>query len=147
MIQEVADLYQLFVSVHATVDKMLEGLSDDDWVKKPQPNFNNIASIVEHVALVERRFFAQVKGELSQLDAGEPFRAESWDVAKIKELWVSNLEFAKSALEPLSESDLAEFGAKLGVGEVNKRQLIAYAIAHTAHHRGQIPLVKKLLGL
>ncbi|EJY54486.1 DinB family protein [Alicyclobacillus hesperidum URH17-3-68] len=147
MIQEVADLYQLLANVHASVDKMLEGLSDDDWVKKPQQNLNNIASIVEHTALVERRFFAQVKGEVPELDAGAPFRAESWDVPKIKALWADNLEFAKHALEALSEADLAQFGAKLGIGEVNKRQLIAYTVAHTAHHRGQIPLVKKLLGL
>ncbi|GLV13172.1 hypothetical protein Heshes_08560 [Alicyclobacillus hesperidum] len=147
MIQEVADLYQLLVSVHTSVDKMLEGLSDDDWLKKPQQNLNNIASIVEHTALVERRFFAQVKGQVPELDAGAPFRADSWDVPKIKALWADNLEFAKHALEALSEADLAQFGAKLGIGEVNKRQLIAYAVAHTAHHRGQIPLVKKLLGI
>ncbi|GGJ07847.1 hypothetical protein GCM10010885_16220 [Alicyclobacillus cellulosilyticus] len=145
MIKEVADLFQLLKNVHATVDKMLEGLSDEDWVKKPRPDFNNIASIIEHTALVERRFFAQVKGETPDIDAGAPFKATSWDVPKIKALWAESLEYARSVLEGLTEADLDQFGAKLGVGEVNKRQLIAYAIAHTTHHRGQIPLVKKLL--
>ncbi|WP_067624829.1 DinB family protein [Alicyclobacillus acidiphilus] len=145
MVKEVADLYQLLESVHTSIDKMLDGLSDEDWIKKPRPDFNNIASIIEHTALVERRFFTQLQGETPDIDAGRPFKADSWDVAKVKALWAESLDYARAALEGLTESDLDQFAAKLGVGEVNKRQLIAYAIAHTAHHRGQIPLVKKLL--
>nr|WP_230088086.1 DinB family protein [Alicyclobacillus mali (ex Roth et al. 2021)] len=141
------DLHDLYAKVHATIHQMVDGLTDDQWVKKPADNFNNIASILQHTLLVERRFFAQLKGEAADIDARAPFVATSWDVAKIKEMWAENERLARDAFEHLTAEELDQPGAKLGVGEVNKRQLAAYAIAHTAHHRGQIPLVKKLLDL
>ncbi|WP_076344095.1 DinB family protein [Alicyclobacillus vulcanalis] len=147
MVKEMSDLYDLYVKVHKTLHQMVDGLSDEQWLKKPADNFNNIASIVEHTLLVERRFFAQLKGESVDIDARAPFVATSWDVDKIKSMWAENEQLAKDAFESLSPEELEEPGAKLGVGEVNKRQLAAYAIAHTAHHRGQIPLVKKMLGI
>ncbi|AEJ44678.1 DinB family protein [Alicyclobacillus acidocaldarius] len=147
MLKEMQDLHDLYVKVHATIHQMVDGLTDDQWVKKPADNFNNIASILEHTLLVERRFFAQLKGEPTDIDARAPFLATSWDVAKIKAMWSENERLAKEAFDHLTAEELDQPGAKLGVGEVNKRQLAAYAIAHTAHHRGQIPLVKKLLGI
>lgn len=147
MLKEMQDLHDLYSKVHGTIHQMVDGLTDEQWVKKPAENFNNIASILEHTLLVERRFFAQLKGETAEIDARAPFVASSWDVEKIKAMWAENETLAKEAFESLTAEELDKPGAKLGVGEVNKRQLAAYAIAHTAHHRGQIPLVKKLLGI
>ncbi|MDI9259455.1 DinB family protein [Alicyclobacillus sendaiensis] len=147
MLKEMQDLHDLYLKVHATIHQMVDDLTDEQWVKKPADHFNNIASILEHTLLVERRFFAQLKGETPDIDARAPFLATSWDVAKIKSMWAENERLARDAFAHLTAQQLDEPGAKLGVGEVNKRQLAAYAIAHTAHHRGQIPLVKKLLGI
>ncbi|MBX6352801.1 MAG: DinB family protein [Thermoflavifilum sp.] len=146
MLKEVADQLALLKMIHATIDRMVENLTPEQWVQKPAPNMNNIASIVHHTALVEKRFLAVLAGQNPDVDAGAPFRAQSWDLEQIRKDWESVLPYAQEVLERLTEHDLDAFAAKLGVGEVNKRQLIAYTIAHTAHHRGQIPLVKKLIG-
>ncbi|MCL6625338.1 DinB family protein [Alicyclobacillus shizuokensis] len=145
MIQEVSDLYNLLSAVHGTIDQMLEGLTDEQWLKKPLPNFNNIASIIHHMALVERKFFSAVAGENLQIDVGEPFKQTNWNLDDIRQAWAESLPYAARVFSDLKEPELSEPGLKLAVGELNKRQLISYAIAHTAHHRGQIPLVKKLL--
>jgi uncharacterized damage-inducible protein DinB len=146
MIPEVQDQYQLLVSVHRSVDKMVADLSDEQWLKKPAENFNNIASVVEHVVLVERKFLAALAGTSADMDVQAPFRASHWDVASIKRQWQENLQIAEETLSKLTEQDLTAPGLKLGIGELNKRQLLSYMIAHTVHHRGQIPLIKKLLG-
>jgi uncharacterized damage-inducible protein DinB len=146
MLPEVRDQLNLLQSVHASIDKMLDGLSDEQWLKKPREDFNNIASVIEHVILVERKFLAALSGESVDIDVQAPFRANEWDVQRIRSEWRDSLAKAESVLDKLTEADLAAPGLKLGIGEVNKRQLLAYTIAHTAHHRGQIPLIKKLLG-
>ncbi|MCL6632372.1 MAG: DinB family protein [Alicyclobacillus herbarius] len=146
MIQEVADLYDLLSKVHGTIDAMVADLSDEQWLKKPLPNWNNIASIIEHVTRVERKFFSAVGGQAEDIDVGAPFRANSWDLNAVRQAWADSLPYAEHVLEPLQAEDLTAPGMNLGVGKLNKRQLIAYAISHTAHHRGQIPLVKKLFG-
>jgi uncharacterized damage-inducible protein DinB len=146
VLKEVQDMLELLKSVHASVDRMVADLTPEQWVEKPHPNMNNIASILHHTALVERKFLSVIAGEPAEIDAGAPFKAETWDVDAIKREWQDVLQYAESVLSKVTEDDLNQYGMKLGMGaEVNKRQLLAYAIAHTAHHRGQIPLIKKLL--
>lgn len=145
MEKEVADLYDLLGTIHASVDKMVEDLTDDQWLKKPLPNFNHVAAVIDHVTRVERKFFSVLAGESLDIDTAAPFKAESWDLNSIRQEWAASLEHAAKALERVSQEELEQPGLRLRVGELNKRQLIAYAVAHTSHHRGQIPLIKKLL--
>ncbi|MCF8566130.1 DinB family protein [Alicyclobacillus tolerans] len=146
MIQESADQFALLTAIHASIDKMVEGLSDEQWLKKPGDGYNNVASILDHVCRVEQKFFAALAGENVDIDTQAPFKAASWDLAAIRTAWQDSLSRAQSALAGLTEASMGEPGMKLGIGDLNKRQLISYAIAHTAHHRGQIPIVKKLIG-
>ena len=145
MIAEVRDTYAILESVHRSIDKMLEGLTDEQLVEKPFENMNNIASILEHTLLVERRFLSALLGDSQTIDSQKPFQATAWDVASIKKQWEDVLPYAKEVFAKLRESDMEQPGLKLGVGELNKRQLMLYTVAHTTHHRGQIPIVKKFL--
>lgn len=144
MIKEVADMYGLLQAVHRTIDQSVSELTDEEWLKKPAENFNNIAAIMEHIILVENKFMSLLQGSSEAIDTQAPFKATSWDVPNLRAAWEQSLAKAENVLAQLSAEDLDQPGAKLGVGELNKRQLISYTIAHTAHHRGQIPLVKKL---
>jgi uncharacterized damage-inducible protein DinB len=55
------------------------------------------------------------------------------------------LHKSKKVLENVSEKQLEE-EIDLGIGtEFNKRQIIIMTISHLTHHRGQIPLVKKII--
>lgn len=144
LIKEVKDLFELLQAIHRTIDESVDGLTDDDWLKKPAENFNNIAAIMEHITLVENKFMSILQGANEEINTQAPFKATSWDVPSIRSAWKTTLTNAKTVLESIREEDLDQPGAKLGVGELNKRQLISYTVAHTAHHRGQIPIVKKL---
>ncbi|MCL6517348.1 DinB family protein [Alicyclobacillus sp.] len=144
MIPEVADLFSLWKMVHASVDKMIADLTDEQLTKKPEGN-NSIAAVLEHTALVERKFLSALAGEVQNIDTQAPFKASSWDVAKIKADWNDVVSYGESVLSKLTAEQLSEFGLKLGVGEVNKRQLLVYMISHTTHHRGQIPILKRLV--
>lgn len=145
MIQEVNDSYVLLSAVHGSIDKMVENLTDEEWLKKPLPNFNNIASVVDHMTRVERKFVSVIAGQSQDMNTAEPFQIDSWDLEAIRKAWADSLPYVASVYESLTEAQLTEPGLKVGMGELNKRQLMSNAIAHAAHHRGQIPLIKKLL--
>lgn len=145
MIAEARDAYAILESVHRSIDKMLEGVTDQQLLEKPFENMNNIASILEHTTLVEQRFLSSLAGDVQTIDSQKPFQASSWDVTSIKQQWEDVLRYAKDVFEKLKQDDMEQPGLKLGVGELNKRQLMVYTIAHTTHHRGQIPIVKKFL--
>lgn len=145
MVPEVADLFELLKTVHESVDKMVADLTDEEWLTKPLPNFNNVASVIDHINRVEKKFFSQFTDEPLDIDTQVPFKADSWDLNVIRNDWSASLPYAAKALENVREDELSQLGLRLRVGELNKRQLIAYAIAHTTHHRGQIPLITKLL--
>ncbi|WP_029421256.1 DinB family protein [Alicyclobacillus macrosporangiidus] len=144
MIPEVADLFSLWKLVHASVDKMIADLTDEQLTKKPEGN-NAIAAVLEHTALVERKFLSALAGQVEDIDVQAPFKASSWDAAKAKGLWNDVLSYGEQVLSGLTAEQLSQPGLKLGVGELNKRQLLAYMIGHTAHHRGQIPILKRLI--
>lgn len=146
MIQEAADLFELLKAMHTSIDKMVEDVQGDQWLTKPLPNFNNVASVIDHITRVERKFFSAIAGEALDIDTGAPFRDADLNVEQIRHAWAESIAYAEQALSGIRQEELSEPGLKLGIGELNKRQLISYAIAHTAHHRGQIPLIKKLLG-
>jgi uncharacterized damage-inducible protein DinB len=145
MVKEIEDQLHVLQILHTTIDKSLEGLADEDWVKKPGESFNNIASIIDHVMLVEQKFLSVIAGMQSEIDSQEPFHASSWDVSKIRSKWSKILADARVLLTNVSEDDLTDFGLKMNAGELNKRELLSYMVAHTAHHRGQIPLLKRML--
>ncbi|PWI57897.1 DinB family protein [Sulfoacidibacillus thermotolerans] len=144
MDKEMSDLLVLYKAVHASVDQMVEGLSEQEWLQKPLPNMNNVASIIEHITLVEQRFLGFLTGKPENIDTGAPFKTDSWNVEKIKMGYSAVAQQVERALNSLTSEELDQHAAKLGIGDVNKRQLVAYLIAHTTHHRGQIPIVKKL---
>ncbi|MCL6549200.1 MAG: DinB family protein [Alicyclobacillus sp.] len=146
MLKELSDQLDMLKSIHGQIDGMLQDLTDEQWVKKPAPGVNNIASILEHLALTERRFWSILRGQPEDIDTQGTFQQTSWDVNRIRELWAQSLQGAEAAFAGLTESDLEQTAFTTRTGMVlNKRQLIAMAIAHAGHHRGQIPIIKKLI--
>ncbi|WAH36436.1 DinB family protein [Alicyclobacillus dauci] len=144
MLKEVSDHFEVLTLVHQTIDNMIEGLSQDQWLYRPNGTFNNIASIIDHTARVEKKFISAISGEPLDIDTQAPFKESQWDVPTIQKAWVDTLPYTRDVLERLTESDLDKPGLSLRVGELNRRQLIVFTISHTTHHRGQIPLVMKL---
>ena len=144
MVKEVSDQFALLKMIHSTMDKMMEDLSDEDWMRKSGDEFNSVAAVVDHVLLVEDKFLSALSGVVNNIGTQTPFQSGPASLEDIRSRWAASLPAAEAVLSGLSEADLDSPGLKLGVGELNKRQLLSYMIAHTAHHRGQIPIIKKL---
>ncbi|MCL6637077.1 MAG: DinB family protein [Alicyclobacillus sp.] len=144
MIPEVADLVQVWKTIRGSVEQMLAELSDEQWERKPEGN-NAIAAVIEHVALVEKMFLSAIAGQPGPGDVQAPFKASSWSAAQARQQWQESLAFGERVLANVQPEQLSEFALKLRFGELNKRQALAYMIAHTDHHRGQIPLLKRML--
>lgn len=145
MQQELSDMYQLVEATHTTFDSLVEDLSAEEWVTKPRPDFNCVAAVLHHVDIVEKRFLSILDGQTPESSSYDPFTAESWDTEKIRQSFHANLQYAEQVLTRLDPATLTQQAAELRIGKLNRRQLLAYLIAHTTHHRGQIPLIKKLL--
>lgn len=145
MTKDVQDMLQLLTAVHETIDTLVEDLSDAEWLAKPRPDFNNVASVLEHVTMVEHRFLTVLNGQAPEAATRNPFQADTWDVAAIRKAFAGTLDYAHEVLSHLDATTLDQHALKLGIGDVDRRQLLAYTIAHTTHHRGQLPLIKKLI--
>ncbi|WP_258110903.1 DinB family protein [Alicyclobacillus sp. SP_1] len=145
MVREVQDIFELLTAVHRTMDGMVEDLTDEQWMKKPLPNFNNIVSVFDHVNRVEARFLSILSGAPEAIDTQLPFHTDTWDLKEVRDGWSHALMNAEQVFSSLTVVQLEEEAVTLGIGKLNKRQLLGYMVAHTAHHRGQIPLIKKLL--
>jgi len=142
---EIEDMYKLLVATHESIDKMVADLSDPQWTQKPREDFNNVAAVLQHVTMVEERFLAILDGKEAAPSTVNPFAADHWDVPAIRAAFAAVPVHAREVLERLDPDTLEQHAVRLGIGELNRRQLLAYMIAHTTHHRGQIPLIKKLL--
>lgn len=145
MLKEVSDQFEVLSLVHSSIDNMIGDLSDEQWVLQPRDNLNNIASIVHHIILVEKKFMSAISGAPLDIDTGAPFKDPHLDVAAIRKAWANSLSQSRAVLDGLSDADLDKPGLSLRIGDLNKRQLITYTVGHTTHHRGQVPLILKMI--
>jgi uncharacterized damage-inducible protein DinB len=144
MIKEVSDYYGVLKYVHQSIDQQLKNLSTEDWLKKEE-GFNNIASIIDHITAVENGFMKVLSGNEMDKFPAESFKKESSDIENIKKEWSKALSFSEEVLNSINENQLDEtVDLRLGM-DINKRQLIILTISHLTHHRGQIPLVLKVI--
>ncbi|AQQ55539.1 DinB family protein [Planococcus lenghuensis] len=144
MIKEIADYYGVLQYVHKSIDSMLNDLTAVQWVDT-RGEFNNIASIVDHITAVETGFMKILAGESIEKMPAESFRNSEWNIQHLKTNWNEALLFSKEVLTGLTKENLEE-KVDLGLGmDMSKRQLIIFTISHLTHHRGQIPLIKKVL--
>jgi uncharacterized damage-inducible protein DinB len=146
MLKEVSDYFDLLEYVHNSINKMIEGLSDKQWLEVDRHNnINNIASIIEHITVVEEKFMQLINGDQIDELPNQSFKKKEWNIEEIKLNWNKVLYKSKKVLENVSKEQLEE-EIDLGIGTVfNKRQIIIMTISHLTHHRGQIPLVKKII--
>jgi hypothetical protein len=47
MLKEVSDHFEVLTWVHNSIDKIVEGLTQEQWLLRPNWTFNNIASIIK----------------------------------------------------------------------------------------------------
>ncbi|HEY3367860.1 MAG TPA: DinB family protein [Symbiobacteriaceae bacterium] len=148
MNKEISDLLELLEGVRGLLVRELEPLDEQALNARIRPDFNSIGMLVRHVADMERLMIGQqVGGVPAGVDRQSAFRVEPATRAELLEQLAAAGRLSRETLGALAPEALDEDGMRLLSGlALNKRQTVVYAIAHIAHHRAQILLLRKWLG-
>ncbi|MEO8190117.1 MAG: DUF1572 family protein [Acidobacteriota bacterium] len=127
------------------VEKALEQVRDEDFLRVIDPETNSIAIVVKHLCgNMHSRFtdFLNADGDKPDRQRDREFLQEGESREALMARWESAWALAFSALEPLTPEDL---GRKITInsephtvmGAINRH------LAHFAYHAGQIVLLAK----
>lgn len=128
-------------------EKTFEQLSDEDFYYRPDPESNNIAILIQHMAgNLRSRFtdFLHSDGEKPWRNRDKEFEDQHLDRNQLMHLWQQGWSCLYDALEVLSEQDLTRHVTirheQISVIDALNRQL-----AHHAYHVGQIVYLGKMI--
>jgi hypothetical protein len=126
-------------------ERSMEQLSDADLFTEIGPETNSIAIVVKHMAgNMRSRWtdFLTTDGEKSDRNRDSEFEASPQTRAQVLELWEEGWNCLFSALEPLTDEDLARTIYIRGEAH-SVMQAINRQVAHYQYHIGQIVLLAR----
>ena len=121
-------------------DKALAQISEEDWLRQLDLESNSIAIVVKHiVGNMRSRWtdFLTTDGEKPDRNRDTEFEDPPATRAELMELWERGWKLLFSALEPLSDADLART-ITIRTEPHSVTQAINRQIAHYSYHVGQI---------
>lgn len=141
-------LLELWMEARTRFSNQLTGLTEEDLHKKLLPAQNSIGFLIRHVGDVELLFAKNVFGAadvkvsaktlMAQKDTGE------WtDLTALLAYVDRSFNSLKSIIEKQTDADwevvikTKEFGVK------TKAEALGRIVSHTAHHGGQLAIIKK----
>jgi uncharacterized damage-inducible protein DinB len=158
------DNQQLFIKMglqawntHITrVDKLLDGLTDEQWSQEIAPGKNRISYLVGHLLAIHDRMielFELGKRSYPQLDDAyieKPDKAVSGlpPVSELRKYWKKSNEELKSYFNNMSPDDWFTKHTAVSAEdfatqpERNKLNLLINRTNHMAYHYGQMVLIK-----
>lgn len=141
------DSLSLFRYYKGLVDRALAQLSDEQLLLTPDPESNSIAIIVKHLAgNMQSRWpdFLTSDGEKPGRDRDAEFENPPATRESLLALWEEGWRCVFTALEPLSDADLARTVTVRGEPH-SVMQCINRQLAHYSFHCGQIVFLAKHL--
>jgi uncharacterized damage-inducible protein DinB len=154
------DLARSFRTVRGNTIQIARDLPQDQWTFRPAPGARSAAELLAHIAaltITPRRINILDRPKtLAPADFG-PYGAETaafehsltTPAAILQALETTGEEFAKE-LEALSSEELAErqeFSAPIQPSSKTRFELLLGAKEHEMHHRGQLMLMQRMLGV
>jgi hypothetical protein len=139
------DSLSLFRYYKHLAERAMAQINDEQIYAVLDPDANSIAVIVKHMAgNLRSRWtdFLTSDGEKPDRDRDSEFAGPPQPRAALMELWEQAWQALFTALEPLSDDDLARKIAIRGEGH-SVMQAINRQIGHYAYHCGQIVLLAK----
>jgi uncharacterized damage-inducible protein DinB len=129
----------------------IDAMPEDGIGFRPTPEIRSFAEQVLHVAAANYSFAAAVSGRPNPYDpqTGEdPEKREDLkkDKAALREFVLGSYDFVTDAILPLDERELAK-PVKFFRSEMPRSLLLAKALEHYAHHRGQTTIYLRLRGI
>lgn len=141
------DSLSLFRYYRNLVERALTQLSDEELLQAPDPESNSIAIIVKHMAgNMQSRWpdFLTTDGEKPGRDRDVEFEDPPATREALLALWDAGWKCVFSALEPLSDDDMARIVTIRGEPH-SVMQCINRQLAHYSYHCGQIVFLAKHL--
>ena len=148
--------------VRAQLRKAVEGLSDEEIASRAVPGAHSIGALVLHIGEAEwwwMNCIVQGKG-LTDEDRRQPywdvledpdgFSAKKYSAAFCLETIDAILAETRRFLSPLDDDDLEKVYVHTRVDrrmEASLRWILHHLVDHEAQHKGQILMLKRLLGL
>ena len=129
----------------AMAERAMEQVTDEQLIATLDPESNSIATIVKHITGNMRsrwRDFLTSDGEKPDRDRDSEFDRPPATRVELMRIWEEGWQCMFSAIEPLTEADLARTVTIRGEPH-SVMQAINRAIAHLASHIGQIVLLAK----
>ena len=146
MLPILRDYLERLQSLHADIERTIEGLSTKalDWT--PGPDMNSLAMLAVHVAGAERYWIGHVVGrDSSDRDRSAEFRARGLDAALLKACLAATLAHSQGVLEGLTLPDLEASRVSPRNGrEFTAAWCLAHALEHTALHLGHMQITRQL---
>lgn len=133
------------------MQEYIDAMPEDGIGFKPTPEIRSFAEQVLHVAAANYVFAAAVSGRPNPYDpqtGADPEKRGDLkkDKAALREFVLASYDFVIDAVLPLSEKELAK-PVKFFRSEMPRSLLLAKALEHHAHHRGQTTIYLRLRGM
>jgi len=141
----VQDSIGLFRYYKRLAERAMEQCPDEGLFATLDGESNSIAIIVKHIAGNMRsrwRDFLTTDGEKPDRNRDTEFETPPTNRADLLALWESGWQYLFTALEPLTDADLAK-QVTIRTEPHSVMQAINRQVAHYAHHIGQILYVAK----
>lgn len=136
----VKDATDLFRYYKRLAERAMEQCPDEGLFATLDAESNSIAVIVKHMSGNMRsrwRDFLTTDGEKADRNRDTEFEAPPTTRADLLALWESGWQYVFTALEPLTDADLAQT-VTIRTEPHSVMQAINRQVAHYAHHIGQI---------
>ena len=133
---------------HRTLDNMLSKINDDNIGNRLHPEANSVGFLVRHIAEVEHGFSHSVfKGPELTYDRitvgpGITDTGVHTNVEELKNMLAVSGTALENAFKNLTKEDWDE-KVEMRMGTFSRRDFVAYLIAHSSYHNGQIGLSLK----
>jgi uncharacterized damage-inducible protein DinB len=133
------------------VQEYIDAMSEDGIVFKPTPEIRSFAEHYLHVASTNYIFASAASGRDNPYDktkGKDPEQTEELkqDKAALLEFVMGSYDFMIDAVEGLSDAALDE-DVEFFKMRMRRRVLLAKAMEHHAHHRGQTAIYLRLKGV
>lgn len=142
----VAAVFERLATLHADLERALDGLPPEalDWT--PGPGFNSLAVLITHSTGAERYWIGDVAaGRPSERDREAEFRTQAVSASALRARLAETLAFCGTTLAELSEGQLAETRTSPRDGRTfSVAWCLAHALEHTAVHTGHAQLMRQL---
>jgi uncharacterized damage-inducible protein DinB len=139
---------ELFLDLQrAAVLRKVDGVSDEDAWRPASASSLSLATVLKHLAFVERRWFQltvagrDLPGLWPPSDPGQELRRESGDtLATVRAFYQETVEDSRRVTASAGSPDAPGHPSDLGI---NVRWVLLHMIEETARHAGHMDIIRE----